>query len=235
MRRPAPRPDHQHRLGLLVGVGMYSSMLCRAAAAAVPRGHPATAWASRCSRPVSGWPLAASWMMIVSPLGGKLTNARGPKFTLISGVLVITAGYAPVDGPDELTPGASWSSVSSSTAASASPTGAMPALIMSSVPLSGDRRRQRLQHPHALPRHLDRRRGDRRRPRPDDPTRPADTPSSSRAASAPASSSAAASPLAALVAAASPCRTPRPAPEDEKEPATVGAREGPGSNSTCAR
>ncbi|NEB67830.1 MFS transporter, partial [Streptomyces fulvissimus] len=32
-------------------------------------------------------------MMVVSPYGGKLTNARGPKFTLITGVLVIAAGY----------------------------------------------------------------------------------------------------------------------------------------------
>ncbi len=32
-------------------------------------------------------------MMVVSPYGGKLTDARGPKFTLITGVLVIAAGY----------------------------------------------------------------------------------------------------------------------------------------------
>ncbi len=32
-------------------------------------------------------------MMVVSPFGGKLTDARGPKFTLISGVLVIAAAY----------------------------------------------------------------------------------------------------------------------------------------------
>ncbi|WP_276319289.1 MFS transporter [Streptomyces griseoviridis] len=32
-------------------------------------------------------------MMLVSPLGGKLTDAKGPKFTLISGALVIAAGY----------------------------------------------------------------------------------------------------------------------------------------------
>lgn len=74
-------------------------------------------------------------MMIVSPLGGKLIDARGPKFTLISGVLVIAAAY----GIGILLMGSAWGlmlflMISSSGVGLAY--GAIPALIMSSVPLS---------------------------------------------------------------------------------------------------
>ncbi|MET7439991.1 MFS transporter, partial [Streptomyces sp. NPDC005568] len=74
-------------------------------------------------------------MMFVSPLGGKLTDARGPKFTLICGVLVIAAGY----GLSLALMGSAWGlmvvcMVINSGVGLAY--GSMPALIMSSVPLS---------------------------------------------------------------------------------------------------
>lgn len=67
------------------------------------------------------------------PFGGKLTNARGPKFTLISGVLVIAAYY----GLSQALMGSAWglmvvTMVTSSGVGLAY--GAMPALIMSSIP-----------------------------------------------------------------------------------------------------
>lgn len=74
-------------------------------------------------------------MMLVSPLGGKLTNARGPKFTLICGALVIAAGY----GLSMALMGTAWGVmlviiVINSGVGLAY--GSMPALIMSAVPAS---------------------------------------------------------------------------------------------------
>ncbi len=74
-------------------------------------------------------------MMIVSPLGGKLTNVRGPKFTLISGVLVITAGYALSMGLMSSAWGLMVVCIVINSGVGLA-YGAMPALIMSSVPLS---------------------------------------------------------------------------------------------------
>ncbi|WP_344570958.1 MFS transporter, partial [Streptomyces axinellae] len=74
-------------------------------------------------------------MMLVSPLGGKLTDARGPKFTLISGVLVIAAGY----GLSMALMGSAWGIMLTIIVINSGvglAYGAMPALIMSSVPLS---------------------------------------------------------------------------------------------------
>jgi MFS family permease len=74
-------------------------------------------------------------MMIVSPLGGKLTDARGPKFTLISGVLVIALGY----GLSLVLMGSAWGLMLTCMVINSGvglAYGSMPALIMSSVPLS---------------------------------------------------------------------------------------------------
>lgn len=69
------------------------------------------------------------------PLGGKLIDARGPKFTLVCGILVIAVGY----GLALVLMGSAWGlmvvgMVTSSGVGLAY--GAMPALIMGSVPLS---------------------------------------------------------------------------------------------------
>lgn len=74
-------------------------------------------------------------MMIVSPLGGKLTDAKGPKFTLISGALVIAAGY----GVSLALMGSAWGIMASIMVINSGvglAYGAIPALILSSVPQS---------------------------------------------------------------------------------------------------
>lgn len=74
-------------------------------------------------------------MMGVSVLGGKLSAARGPKFTLVCGSIVIAAGYA----SSMLLMGSTWGLmlvVSFISAGVGLAYGAMPALIMSAVPVS---------------------------------------------------------------------------------------------------
>jgi MFS family permease len=74
-------------------------------------------------------------MMFVSPLGGKLSNARGPKFTLVSGVIVVAAGYLVA----LLLISDAWGIMISGMIVNSGvglAYGAMPALIMSSVPQS---------------------------------------------------------------------------------------------------
>lgn len=74
-------------------------------------------------------------MMIVSPLGGKLINARGPKIALVLGALVISLGY----GLSLFLMGSAWGLMVVGIVINSGvglAYGAMPALIMSSVPLS---------------------------------------------------------------------------------------------------
>src|SRR6185436_13825427 len=74
-------------------------------------------------------------MMLISPFGGKLIDARGPKFALATGALVISAGYAAALA----LMGSAWGLlivvviVSTGVALAY---GAMPALIMRAVPVS---------------------------------------------------------------------------------------------------
>lgn len=119
---------------LFVGFGMYAGMLIVPQLLQFPE---ATGYGLGQSMLAAGLWMAPGgvMMMIVSPLGGKLTDARGPKFTLISGVLVIAAAY----GLGIVLMGSAWGlmlflMVSSSGVGLAY--GAMPALIMSSVPAS---------------------------------------------------------------------------------------------------
>lgn len=74
-------------------------------------------------------------MMVVSPIGAKLSAARGPKITLILGCLIIAVGY----GSAQLLMGTVWGLLIVTVIASSGTAlayGAMPALIMASVPLS---------------------------------------------------------------------------------------------------
>ena len=74
-------------------------------------------------------------MMLVSPLGGKLTDAKGPKFTLVSGGLVIAVGY----GVSLALMGSAWGvmlAVMVINSGVGLAYGSIPALIMSSVPQS---------------------------------------------------------------------------------------------------
>ncbi|MER6234866.1 MULTISPECIES: MFS transporter [Streptomyces] len=119
---------------LFVGFGMYAGMLIAPQLLQFPE---ATGYGLGQSMLAAGLWMAPGgvMMMLISPLGGKLTDARGPKFTLICGVLVIAAAY----GLGVLLMGSAWGlmlflMVSSSGVGLAY--GAMPALIMSSVPAS---------------------------------------------------------------------------------------------------
>ncbi|WP_405937117.1 MFS transporter [Streptomyces sp. NBC_00726] len=119
---------------LFVGFGMYAGMLIAPQLLQFPE---ATGYGLGQTMLQAGLWMAPGgiMMMIVSPFGGKLTDARGPKFTLICGVLVIAAAY----GLGILLMGSAWGlmlflMVSSSGVGLAY--GAMPALIMSAVPAS---------------------------------------------------------------------------------------------------
>ncbi|MGX8904640.1 MFS transporter [Streptomyces sp. QH1-20] len=119
---------------LLVGVGMYSFMLIAPQLLQFPK---ATGYGLGESMLAAGLWMAPGgvMMMVVSPLGGKLINSRGPKFALICGALVVSVGY----GLALLLMGSAWGLmvvgiVINSGVALAY--GAMPALVMSTVPLS---------------------------------------------------------------------------------------------------
>lgn len=74
-------------------------------------------------------------MMAVSPLGGKMSARRGPKTTLLLGCLVLAVGY----GSALLLMGSAWGLMIVTCICSCGvgfAYGAMPALIMGSVPLS---------------------------------------------------------------------------------------------------
>ncbi|MBQ0851149.1 MFS transporter [Streptomyces sp. NPDC057621] len=129
-----PRVLLTNLASLFVGFGMYSGMLIVPQLLQFPE---ATGYGLGQSMLAAGLWMAPGgiMMMLVSPLGGKLTDARGPKFTLISGILVIAAGY----GVSLVLMGSAWGlmlvlMITSSGVGLAY--GAMPALIMSSVPLS---------------------------------------------------------------------------------------------------
>ncbi|WP_392667359.1 MFS transporter [Streptomyces sp. LN785] len=119
---------------IFVGCAMYASMLVMPQLLQFPE---ATGYGLGQSMLAAGLWMAPGgiMMMIVSPLGGKLTDARGPKFTLISGVLVIAIGY----GLALTLMGTAWGLMLVGIVVNSGvglAYGAMPALIMSSVPLS---------------------------------------------------------------------------------------------------
>ncbi|WP_413753000.1 MFS transporter [Streptomyces sp. R-74717] len=119
---------------IFVGFGMYASMLIVPQLLQFPE---ATGYGLGQSMLAAGLWMAPGgvMMMIVSPFGGKLTDARGPKFTLICGVLVLAAGY----GLSLVLMGSAWGLMLSLMVINSGvglAYGSMPALIMGSVPLS---------------------------------------------------------------------------------------------------
>ncbi|MET9099068.1 MFS transporter [Streptomyces antibioticus] len=129
-----PRVLLTNLASVFIGFGMYASMLVMPQLLQFPE---ATGYGLGQSMLAAGLWMAPGglMMMLVSPLGGKLTNARGPKFTLICGALVLAAGYF----ASLALMGSAWgvmlvTIITSSGVGLAY--GAMPALIMSSVPLS---------------------------------------------------------------------------------------------------
>ncbi|MEU9558576.1 MFS transporter [Streptomyces fumanus] len=129
-----PRVLFTNASSILIGVGMYAFMLIAPQLLQFPE---ATGYGLGQSMLAAGLYLAPGgvMMMIVSPLGGRLINARGPKFTLICGALVIAAGY----GVALPLMGTAWGLMVSGIVINSGVAlayGAMPALIMSAVPLS---------------------------------------------------------------------------------------------------
>ncbi|MEU8950203.1 MFS transporter [Streptomyces sp. NPDC048489] len=129
-----PRVLLTNLASVFVGCAMYASMLVLPQLLQFPE---ATGYGLGQSMLAAGLWMAPGgiMMMFVSPLGGKLTDARGPKFTLISGVLVIAAGY----GLALALMGTAWGLMLVGIVVNSGvglAYGAMPALIMSSVPLS---------------------------------------------------------------------------------------------------
>ncbi|MFJ1545038.1 MFS transporter [Streptomyces sp. NPDC088246] len=119
---------------IFVGFGMYASMLIVPQLLQFPE---ATGYGLGQSMLAAGLWMAPGgvMMMIVSPFGGKLTDARGPKFTLICGVLVLAAGY----GLSLVLMGSAWGLMLSLMVINSGvglAYGSMPALIMGAVPLS---------------------------------------------------------------------------------------------------
>ncbi|MGC0327436.1 MFS family permease [Streptomyces sp. SAI-170] len=129
-----PRVLFTNVSSILIGVGMYAFMLIAPQVLQFPE---ATGYGLGQSMLAAGLWMAPGgvMMMIVSPLGGKLINARGPKTTLICGALVIAAGYA-VALP---LMGTAWGLMIVGIVINSGvglAYGAMPALIMSAVPVS---------------------------------------------------------------------------------------------------
>ncbi|NEB76151.1 MFS transporter, partial [Streptomyces sp. SID14478] len=130
----APRVLLTNAASILVGFGMYAQSLISPQILRLPE---ATGYGLGQSMLAMGLWLAPAgvMMMLISPLGGKLTNARGPKFTLILGSLVIAAGYALA----QPLIGTAWGLMLVGLVISTGvgfAYGAMPALIMGSVPRS---------------------------------------------------------------------------------------------------
>ncbi|MGW5860753.1 MFS transporter [Streptomyces sp. NPDC055239] len=129
-----PRVLFTNAASILIGVGMYAFMLIAPQLLQFPE---ATGYGLGQSMLAAGLWMAPGgvMMMLISPLGGKLINARGPKFALICGALVMAVGY----GIALPLMGTAWGLmivgiVINSGVALAY--GSMPALIMSAVPVS---------------------------------------------------------------------------------------------------
>ncbi|SNT20036.1 Major Facilitator Superfamily protein [Actinomadura meyerae] len=129
-----PRVLLTNLASIFVGVGMYASMLIVPQLLQYPE---QTGYGLGQSMLAAGLWMAPAGivMMLVSPIGGKITNVRGPKFTLVIGILVVAAGYGASLG----LMGAAWGLMVGLMIINCGvglAYGAMPALIMSSVPLS---------------------------------------------------------------------------------------------------
>jgi predicted MFS family arabinose efflux permease len=129
-----PRVLVTNLASIFVGFGMYASMLILPQLLQFPQ---ATGYGLGQSMLAAGLWMAPGgiMMMLVSPLSGKLTDSRGPKFTLICGILVIAAGY----GVSLPLMGHAWGIMLGCMTVSGGvglAYGAMPALIMGSVPIS---------------------------------------------------------------------------------------------------
>ncbi|MBO1417348.1 MFS transporter, partial [Streptomyces sp. FH025] len=129
-----PRVLLTNLASVLVGFGMYAQALIMPQLLQLPT---ATGYGLGQSMLAMGLWMAPGglMMMVVSPLGGKLSAARGPKFTLVVGALTIAVGY----GLALPLMGSTWGVLVAAIVSNGGvglAYGAMPALIMSAVPLS---------------------------------------------------------------------------------------------------
>lgn len=119
---------------IFVGFGMYASMLVMPQVLQLPS---STGYGLGQSVLAAGlWMAPAGLMMLLlSPVGGRMTDARGPKFTLVVGVSILAAGY----GVALLGMGSTWGLLVTGIVINSGVAlayGAMPALIMGVVPHS---------------------------------------------------------------------------------------------------
>ncbi|MFF5792535.1 MFS transporter [Paeniglutamicibacter sp. NPDC012692] len=129
-----PRVLLTNLASIFVGFGMYASMLVMPQILQLPA---ETGYGLGQSILAAGlWMAPAGLMMLLlSPVGGRLTDARGPKFTLVLGVVVIALGY----GVGLLGMGSTWGLLATGLVINAGVAlayGAMPAIIMGAVPRS---------------------------------------------------------------------------------------------------
>ncbi|MDT0234834.1 MFS transporter [Curtobacterium sp. BRB10] len=129
-----PRVLMTNIASVFIGFGMYASMLVIPQVLQFPT---QTGYGLGQSLLQAGLWMAPSgvMMMIVSPLGAKLTVARGAKTTLVTGALVIAVGYAASLG----LMGTTWGLMIVGMIVNSGvglAYGAMPTLIMSAVPRS---------------------------------------------------------------------------------------------------
>ncbi len=119
---------------IVIGVAMYSQALIVPQLLQLPE---ATGYGLGRSMLAAGlWMVPSGlMMMVVSPLGARLSSARGPKTTLVTGSLVIALGY----GSSAVLMGSAWGLLVVTCVCSvgvALAYGAMPALIIGAVPRS---------------------------------------------------------------------------------------------------
>ncbi|MFJ4166044.1 MFS transporter [Microbacterium sp. NPDC089698] len=119
---------------IFVGFGMYASMLVMPQVLQLPA---ATGYGLGQSILAAGlWMAPAGLMMLLlSPVAGRLIDARGPKFTLVVGVVILAAGY----GVGLVGMSSTWGLLITSLVINSGVAfayGAMPAIIMGAVPRS---------------------------------------------------------------------------------------------------
>lgn len=119
---------------IFVGFGMYASMLVMPQILQLPS---QTGYGLGQSVLAAGlWMAPAGLMMLLlAPVGGRLSDARGPKFTLVLGVSILALGY----GVGLLGMGSTWGLLATSIVVNSGVAlayGAMPAIIMGAVPRS---------------------------------------------------------------------------------------------------
>ncbi|MGH3653772.1 MFS transporter [Glutamicibacter sp.] len=119
---------------IFVGFGMYSSSLVMPQILQMPT--EAGYGLGQGILAAGLWMAPAGLMMLVlSPVGGRLTSAKGPKFTLVLGIAIMAIGYAV--GP--LGMSSTWGLLVTSLVINSGVAlayGAMPAIIMGAVPRS---------------------------------------------------------------------------------------------------